>query len=132
MQVVDEFHNDLPPLFPLYSCDFGTSVRYAMSVSILHDFDYICQITSYICLMILVHLYAVSLLCLYSIIIFYLNRKKCTEGHLPCTNGIVLIQKAGMKRCGCHPAPGSHRTALTAFRPHLFPQHFSPPFTAAA
>ena len=27
---------------------------------------------------------------------------------------------------------GSHRSALTAFRPHLFPQHFSPPFTAAA
>lgn len=51
-------------------------------------------------LVILVRLYVISLLCLYSIIIFYLNRKKCTEGHLPCTNGIVLIQKAGMKRCG--------------------------------
>lgn len=32
--------------------------------------------------------------------LFELSHKKCTEGHLPCTNGIANIQKAGMKRCG--------------------------------
>ena len=67
-------------------------------------------------LVILVRLYVISLLCLYSIIIFYLNRKKCTEGHLPCTNGIVLIQKAGMKRCSLPTTP---------FLPGFYPNFYS-------
>ena len=53
----------------LYFRDFGTSVRYINSMSILYQ-------------------------------LFELSHKKCTEGHLPCTNGIANIQKAGMKRCG--------------------------------
>lgn len=53
----------------LYFRDFGTSVRYITSMSILYQ-------------------------------LFELSHKKCTEGHLPCTNGIANIQKAGMKRCG--------------------------------
>ena len=83
-----------------------------MSVSILHDFYCIdTSDFSYICIMFLLHLYFISLLYLYSISFFFLH-KKCTEGHLPCTNGIVLIQKAGMKRCGQRAALADRREPL--------------------
>lgn len=69
----------------LYFRDFGTSVRYITSMSILYQ-------------------------------LFELSHKKCTEGHLPCTNGIVLIQKAGMKRCSLPTTP---------FLPGFYPNFYS-------
>lgn len=44
--------------------------------------------------------------------LFYFLHKKCTEGHLPCTNGISNIQKAGMKRCGQRAALADRREPL--------------------
>ena len=50
--------------------------------------------------------------CIYTLSAFFFLHKKCTEGHLPCTNGIVLIQKAGMKRCGQRAALADRREPL--------------------